>query len=103
MFTFLIISDFDRITDSVYQAFAAIGTPRSEPDKRFVVESSTGMEGGWIAFQPIEDVQYDYGMDELEEIKSRIKNPSFFWSKGVMVKINFQQSSYKSLALPIRC
>lgn len=82
MFTFLIISDFDRITDSVYQAFAAIGTPRSEPDKRFVVESSTGMEGGWIAFQPIEDVQYDYGMDELEEIKSRIKNPSFFLVEG---------------------
>jgi len=82
MFTFLIISDFDRIADSAYQAFSEIGAPRRESDKRFVVESPNGMEGGWIAFQPIDNAQYDYEMDELKEIKSRIKNPSFFLVEG---------------------
>lgn len=103
MFTFLIISDFDRIADSAYQAFFEIGAPRRESDKRFVVESPNGMEGGWIAFQPVDNAQYDYEMDELKEIKSRIKNPSFFWLKDVMAKKNFQQSSYKNLVLPIKC
>lgn len=82
MFTFLIISDFDRIADNVYQVFTAIGSPRNETNGRIVVESPRGMEGGWIAFQPIENVQYDYEVDELEAIKSRIKNPSFFLIEG---------------------
>lgn len=82
MFTFLVISDFDRIADNVYQVFAAIGTPRNEINGRLLVESPEGMDGGWIAFQPIEDVQYDYELDELEAIKSRIKNPSFFLIEG---------------------
>ena len=82
MFTFLIISDFDRIAENVYQVFTEIGTPRYETNGRLLIESSTGMEGGWIAFQPIENIQDDYEMDELAAIKGRIRNPSFFLIEG---------------------
>ena len=74
MFSFLVISDFDRIADCVNQVFATIGLPRNESSGRLLAESPSGMEGGWIAFQPIEDFQYDYEPEELATIKNQIKN-----------------------------
>jgi hypothetical protein len=92
MFTFLIISDIDSISDSVYQAFSEMGTPRKEFEGRLVVESMDGMKGGWIAFQPIKNIQDEYESDELENIKSRIFNPSFYLIEGRDSEANFSNT-----------
>ena len=89
VFSFLIISDFDRIYAGVYQAFCAIGTPKEELGGRLLVESVSGMKDGWIAFQPIENIQYDYEIDELEAIKKRIANPSFYLIEGRNGAVDF--------------
>jgi hypothetical protein len=89
MFTFLIISDADSISASAYQAFSAIGNPEENTRGRLVVESANGMKDGWIAFQPIENIQYDYETEELEEIKTLISNPSFYLIEGRNGVVNF--------------
>lgn len=82
MFSFIIISDADRLYASVYRAFCAVGTPEEVLAERLQVESATGMKDGWIAFQPIKDIQYDYEDDELEKIKKKILDPSFYLIEG---------------------
>ena len=82
MFSFIVISDADRLYASVYKVFCAVGTPEEVLDGRLQVESATGMKDGWIAFQPIKDIQYDYEADELEEIKKKISDPSFYLIEG---------------------
>jgi hypothetical protein len=47
------------------------------------------MKDGWIAFQPINDIQYDYEINEIEEIKNEIKSPKFFLIEGRNGEINF--------------
>lgn len=89
MFSFLIISNIDNISESIYQVFSEIGSPRKEIGGRFIVEGNGGMKDGWIAFQPIENIQYDYDVDELEEIKSRISNPSFYLIEGRNGTVDF--------------
>ncbi len=82
MFSFLIISNIENLSDNVYQVFSQIGAAKKESEGRLIVESSAGMKDGWIAFQPIENIQYDYEIDELEKIKNQIKNPSFYLIEG---------------------
>jgi hypothetical protein len=82
MFSFLIISNIENLSDNVYQVFSQIGAAKKESEGRLIVESSAGMKDGWIAFQPIENIQYDYEIDELEKIKNQINNPSFYLIEG---------------------
>ena len=89
MFTFLIISETKNISTNIYQAFSKIGVPEQESGGRFIVESPNGMKDGWIAFQPIIDIQHDYEADELAEIEKKVKNPSFFLIEGRNGTINF--------------
>ncbi len=89
MFSFLIISNIDDISVNVYQAFSKIGVPEKQMAGRFVVEDLNGMKDGWIAFQPIENTQYDYEIEELEEIKKKIANPSFYLIEGRNGTVNF--------------
>jgi len=98
MFSFLIISDGVDISSNVYQAFSLIGSPRKETGGRFVVESIGGMRDGWIAFQPIEDGQHDYEMEELDEIKKTVKNPSFYLIEGRNGVINFANEFIKKFS-----
>lgn len=100
MFSFLIISDIDSIDDSVHQVFSAMGSPRREMGRRFVVESTGGMKDGWIAFQPIENIQHDYEVDELEDIKSRIGNPSFYLIEGRDGEVSFSNNFINNLHPP---
>jgi len=89
MFTFLIISGDQNIAADVHQVFSTLGVPKQEPGGRFVVESASGMKDGWIAFQPIIDIQHDYDANELVEIGKKIKNPSFFLIEGRNGTVNF--------------
>jgi hypothetical protein len=96
MFRFLLISDINNISTSVYQAFSALGVPEKQMEDGLFVESESGMEKGWIAFQPIKDAQYDYEINELEEIKNRISNPSFYLIEGRNGVINFSNDFIKN-------
>jgi hypothetical protein len=98
MFTFLIISSIADIPSSVYQAFSLIGTPRKEVGARLIVESMSGMRDGWIAFQPIDDVQHDYEIEELDKIKKTIENPSFYLIEGRNGSINFADEFIKKFS-----
>jgi hypothetical protein len=89
VFNFLIISNAREIPTSVYRALSSIGSPREETGGRFIVENIDGMKNGWIAFQPIEDVQFDYEMEEIEKIREIIENPSFYLIEGRNGEINF--------------
>jgi len=100
MFTFLIISNITDISSSVYLAFSSIGTPRKEAGGRFIVESMSGMQDGWIAFQPIEDAQYDYEKEELDEIIRALGSPSFYLIEGRNGTINFANEFIKKFSSP---
>jgi len=97
MFSFIVISDLDNIFDRVFQAFSQIGSPRREAGGRLIVESSEGMKDGWIAFQPIESIQYDYEVDELKKIKHTISNPSFYLIEGRNGVVNFSNNFIQKL------
>lgn len=81
MFTFLIISNVENISACVHKAFSAIGTPEVKGGWLFV-EGEGGMNDGWIAFEPMGSVEYDFEIDELDEINRRVENPLFYLIEG---------------------
>lgn len=96
MFTFIIISNIVDISSKVNLAFSSLGSPKEEDGGRLIVESINGMQDGWIAFQPIEDAQYDYEKDELHEIKKVVENPSFYLIEGRDGRENFSNEFIKN-------
>lgn len=82
MFSFIVISDVDRLYASVFQAFCAIGTPEEVQNGRLQVEVESEMKNGWIAFQPIDNVGFDYEVDEIKEIRKIIADPYFYLIEG---------------------
>ncbi|MBI3101906.1 MAG: hypothetical protein HYY98_10190 [Burkholderiales bacterium] len=102
MFSFIIISNLDSISNEVLSAISEIGKIRKEAGGRLIVESSEGMKNGWLAFQSIKDAQCDYESDELEKIKQIINNPSFYLIEGRNGAVNFSNTFIQKLSTPDR-
>jgi len=98
MFTFILISNAGNIFSTVHQTFSEIGSPKNEAGGRIFVETSNGMKDGWIAFQPIENIQYDYESKEIEYINNLIKNPSYYLIEGRNGNINTSNIFIKKIS-----
>ncbi|WP_321788082.1 MULTISPECIES: hypothetical protein [Paraburkholderia] len=96
MFTFIVIADPIGVSN-VREWMTHLGETKIENGERLLVEGERGMADGWIAIQVVPEIEFDYEVDELARIKSKIHDPKFILVEGRNEKKCFSNEFILSL------